>query len=1205
MNLLQFFIEFLLTQTNRPSLLTVKNYKADIRQFINWFEHTFNLSFDPSKISPQTLYDYLKERNLSKSSAKRHVSSLRKFFGFLITSGIISQNPLEKKNISAGDFAKADPWMITNFKSFLYEYNKSDLTIKNYINDVQGFIAWLKEVTLFNSDLGTENQKVFSLVTLPAIEEYKRRLILTKFSPATVNRKLSSLRQYVGWAKSQGLLANTQTSRSRQAEVDEVSNIKKELYAPLNISTANFPTYKKILHFMRHARPAWYKKYHSYSFTHYFHFAILTILSCTIGFGLYSNYFVNKPDDAVLGVSQESAIAPLADNALALEGFKLIISTSKDRDVILALDSSGNLSIPGDQAHIFQTPGGNFSLAGKALSLTTSPNSNGNIEIVPDGTGKINLVGPIQNSSNNNNLSSAVGSVEFDDTVAILATTSAQSALYINQNSTGKLISADTHETAKFTVGNDGSGMFAGNLEISGGSLTSAATTFNLLSSNVAILDIGGSTATLNLGNTSGDTAIRSNLILSLLQSKGGILYTNESGKVFQASSGSTSDCLTGGATPGFASCANILQQAQTVGIGTTDPLFRLDVRDMQDATAAAQIYNTSSSSTATGLIVKLGTASATLSSSNHFINFETNGIGIVGSIQGQENGTGVAFATSGTADFAEYLKKDHNQTIEYGSLICLNNAGLAAKCDYANSNIIGVASEHPAFLGGQNKGNNTIAVGLAGQVEAFVSAQNGQIKAGDALTISDIPGVGIKSTKAGRIIGTVLENLTADESKVAGYYDPDNKEYRSRANFPNIPLKPNIIRIYKISVLVNVSWHDPSVYLAQNGELVTPNPGSADYPVSGETFWDSVATNIKAKLINVSKAVTDTLVVTSDSIIVNGQNFRDYIAGVIDDLGIRPSGQGSEIISPIVRTDEISTNIISPLAQDSDISASLNDSHFVIRNSRNASSSAVVSIDNQGNASFSGTFNALAVKTNDASISGTLRAGNIIADSIQGLEDLLDIASYSAQLSNVPQINLYDLSIAGRISVGTTMFIAQNYIETLGSDLSLQSLRQGGLSIMGGLVYVDTQGNIKVQGDLSISGKLAVNTISPSSDLVINNINGSSVLSVSQMGDVRASGSGTFAKLNLSFIQPALAISPTEAIASSSAGSANITANQSEVTIRNDFVTEKSVIYITPVGTPSAQTPFLINQTPRKSFTVGIQSPTDHPLGFNWLIVN
>lgn len=1198
MNFLQQFIDFLLNQKNKPSLLTVKNYKADIRQFINWLEQKSGLFFDPSKVSLQILYDYKKARGLSESSMKRHTSSLRKFFKFLKARGVITSDLFPDQDYKKQ--IEADPWMIRNFRSFLYEYKKSNLTIKNYINDVKSFLAWLKEVALPNHNWSNKNENLFSKITLPVIEEYKQRLISTKFSPATINRKLSSLRRYTGWARSQGLLVDTQTSQPKQAEAARISNIKKEFYAPLSISTANFPIHKRLWHFIRYARPNWYRKYHSYSFTHYFHFAVLAILSCALGFGLYNYFFTDKADNAVLGANQNSFIAPQTDNARTLQGLGLITDTPKDKDIILALDSSGNLSIPGGQSHIFSAREGVLVLSGKALVLTTSSGSNGDVQIVPDGTGKIDLSGPILNSSNNNTLASAMGSVEFDDSVAILASTGVQSALYINQNSIGKLISANTNKTAKFTVDNGGSGLFSGNLEINGGNLNSTAATFNLLSSSVATLNIGGSAMTLNLGISGGDTVIKSNLILSSLLSKGGILYTNESGKVFQASSGSNSDCLTGGSTPNLVPCANILQQAKTVGVGTTNPLFRLDVQDLQDATAAAQIYNSSIAGTATGLIVKLGNPSASLSASNHFINFETAGLGVVGSIQGE--GAGVAYR-SGNADFAEYLRKDNSQIIESGSIVCLKNNGLAAKCDYNNSSIVGVASEHPAFLGGKNLGDNSIAVGLAGQVEALVSIQNGEIQAGDRLTASDIPGVGVKATKAGQIVGTALENLAIDESKVAGYYNPDSKEYRSRASFPNISLKSNIVRVYKIPILVNISWHDPNAYFAQNGELIAPDTSLNNYPASDETFWEIIASRIKSNLLSTSEVITNALNVTSDSIIVNGKSLKDYIAGVINELRLNDQVR---IVSPIVRTDEISTDIISPLAEDSDISVSLDDSQFTIHNSKDASSSAVVKIDNQGNASFSGTLDALAIKAGDASISGTLRAGSIIADSIIGLPDFLDIASYSAQLSDVTQLNLYDLSIAGRISVGTTMFIAQNYIEALGSDLSLQSLKQGGLSIMGGLVYVDTKGNLKVQGDLSVSGKLAVNVISPlpSSDLVINNAGGSSVLSVSQMGDVTASGSGTFTKLNLSNIQPALAISPTEAIASSSAGSASIAPYQSEIIIRNSLVTGKSVIYITPVGTPSGQVPFLMRQIP-ESFTAGTQSPTNHPIDFNWLIVN
>ena len=397
------------------------------------------------------------------------------------------------------------------------------------------------------------------------------------------------------------------------------------------------------------------------------------------------------------------------------------------------------------------------------------------------------------------------------------------------------------------------------------------------------------------------------------------------------------------------------------------------------------------------------------------------------------------------------------------------------------------------------------------------------------------------------------------------------------------------------------------------------------------------MAANIKAGLINASEIVTNTLVVTSDSITVNGQNLKDYIVNVIKDSGVIKS----EIISPIAGTDQLSANIISPLSSSDLIVklATLSGSLMV----ENSSGSAVAKIDNQGNASFSGKISSNEVTTNNvhtsglqagsASISGTLHAGNIIADSITGLDarisklystNFVNLASYSAQLSYMPDFSagraqfnqgfivfgttsLSDLALSGELSIGSTMFITENSIETLGADLSLQSLRQAGLSIMGGLVYIDTEGNIKVQGNLSVMGKLVANTISPlpTSDLTINNANGSAVLSVNQVGDVIASRSGTFSKLNLNFVQPALAISATEMIASSSAGIANIAPYQSEVTINNALVTNKSIIYITPVGTPSAQTPFLMHQVPQESFTVGVQSPTNHHIDFNWLIIN
>jgi site-specific recombinase XerD len=1496
MNLLQQFINYLINQKKTPSLSTVKNYKADIGQFIGWFERKFTLPFDPSRITLQILQDYKKARSLSESSMDRHISSLRKFFKFLkeqrvITFDLFSTSENKKK-------VEADPWLIKNFKNFLYENRKSSLTIKNYLNDIKSFFIWLEEVALLKYSWNIKDKNLLARISFPIVEEYKQRLITAKFSPQTINRKLSSLRSYISWAKSQGLIPSNDSNLAstiqstyiannipKQAgeieenekipyssfppkrlmeksikginslfdnlfilplaqtleatrclfwkatgqnifkknmiiepphinQPEEVSGIEKEFYAPLKTSIQYLPAYKRILYYVRYARPKWYKIYHSYSFTHYFHFAVLIVISCIIGFSAYDRFFITstQTDNAVLGTTasapprilsfqgkltdssenpitvetkvlfslyddenassagalwqetdaitpdsdgifsillgkvnpipdtlfsqnsrlflgitvgdsselkprQEIATVPFASNSETLQGLEPITSSTKTTNVVLALDSSGNLSIGDTNTHTFQAIGGNLIMSGKVLSLTTVSGSNSNVEIKPDGTGKIDLTKPIQNSTNNNNIPSALGSVEFDDTVSILATSSSQSALYINQTSSGELISANVNGSARMVVNSSGTGTFTGDLAVNGGDLTSSATTFNLLNSTVTTLNLGGAATTFNLGVSGGTTTIKSKLVLSTLSSNGGILYTNGSGEIFQVGAGSASQCLLGGSNPSFGTCpgssSNFLNQSEGalyIGNTTTDFLIgnaatgsakfaftnvnsgtpTLTIAGNLTFNSAGNIQTTSSQlltigGTTTGAI-SLSPGSATpslyakvggnvgIGTTNPGAKFDVVGgqTQIEISTQYTERlchsgteGTGtqsvlLGDCSAGGSDIAEYYgAKD--LTIEAGDVVVAasgaQSVGLNSKA-YVNKSsssyqggVIGVVSTNPYDTFGKNfdKDEYSLPIALTGRIPVKISLENGPIAAGDPLTSSSIPGIAMKATETGPIIGKALEDLSViDESKIIGYYDPENNEYRNKTDLPpNLPKKPSLVPITKIYIFANISWYDPGLYLARNGDLVISN-ASPNYVISSsknefltkiEGFFKIISANIKAGIIQSSEIITNSLIITSDSIIVNGQNFRDYITSIIKDSGILESSN-----SPIINTNQLSTNIISPLSSpDLTIKLTTPSGALIVKN---ASNSAIAIIDDQGNASFSGTLSSNALETNDASISGTLRAKNIIAESIEGLEarvssiaantilsgsyltsniNYADLASESAGLlSYVPDLvadraqfnqglisfgstSLADLTVAGRLSVGGTMFITQNSIETLNADLSLQSLRQGGLSIMGGLIYIDTEGNIKVQGDLSVTGRLAVNVISPlpTADLIVSNASGSSVLSISQSGNIIASGSGTFAKLNLSLIQPVLAVSATEVIASSSAGVTDIAPYQSEVTIINPLVTDKSVIYITPVGTPSAQTPFLMRQTPQESFTVGVQSPTNLPIPFNWLIVN
>src|ERR1035437_3517026 len=201
MDLLNLFKNYLFSQADKPSKVTVKNYLSDVNHFVRWYENTFTKSFDAKEVSGQTLEDYRNNCStvFSPSSLDRHFSTLRKFFKFLLIEGVISLDPFSVKKLDIE--ANKDPWHVKDFKDFLYVGDASRLTIKNYLIDIKQFLAWAAQVT--------ETNNVLSAIDSNLVEEYKQRLLNQgDFSPATINRKLSSLRKYLSWAQSQNLVSS-------------------------------------------------------------------------------------------------------------------------------------------------------------------------------------------------------------------------------------------------------------------------------------------------------------------------------------------------------------------------------------------------------------------------------------------------------------------------------------------------------------------------------------------------------------------------------------------------------------------------------------------------------------------------------------------------------------------------------------------------------------------------------------------------------------------------------------------------------------------------------------------------------------------------------------------------------------------------------------------------------------------------------------
>jgi hypothetical protein len=115
-------------------------------------------------------------------------------------------------------------------------------------------------------------------------------------------------------------------------------------------------------------------------------------------------------------------------------------------------------------------------------------------------------------------------------------------------------------------------------------------------------------------------------------------------------------------------------------------------------------------------------------------------------------------------ADLAEVYYSD-DSTIAPGEIVSLANdratgSGVKRSQGVYDKNVIGVVSTQPGLVVSAREGGGTpIMVALAGRVPVKVSDENGPIEVGDMLTPSSIPGVAMKVTKAGPIVGKALSS--------------------------------------------------------------------------------------------------------------------------------------------------------------------------------------------------------------------------------------------------------------------------------------------------------------------------------------------------------------------------------------------------------------------------------------------------------------
>lgn len=394
------------------------------------------------------------------------------------------------------------------------------------------------------------------------------------------------------------------------------------------------------------------------------------------------------------------------------------------------------------------------------------------------------------------------------------------------------------------------------------------------------------------------------------------------------------------------------ITSAGNVGIGTSVPTRLFHVSGSLSSNSMALIDNTDTTDNTSNAGLHIRTGATATTTQKRFIVFSAAATN-VGRIR--LNNNNVAYE-SGGADFAEYFTI--NSPNEPGDIIAVTN-----KTAVAGEPIVGVVSDTAAFVGNAKTEAplaNQAIVGFVGQIATKVSTANGPIQKGDPITAGPTPGVGVKATETGMIVGRALED----------YSNPN----------------PNAIK--RIAVYVNPNWYDPNIIINTAGllDINGSNPSNYTATVDGTAaskivaFADAAIARIQAGLVTTRELVVQNTAsianLSVESLQVGGQTIESYIVSVINN-----QNNGNGLVSPVVGdlvADSVTTENIT--ASGSSTLGSLLAENVVVTND----------ITIGGDASVSGTttvqnITALGqLAAESASISGEIIAETVTAESIR-----------------------------------------------------------------------------------------------------------------------------------------------------------------------------------------------------------------------------
>ena len=123
-------------QNHQYQTNTIRNYLQDLKTF---------LVYSHSQISFEIISNYFVYLS-QKNSSSRYLASLSIFCQFLLDQHLTDTNLFKqvKKQLARQPTINEET-LLMQYKNYLIKENKSNLTIKNYLNDIRQYLSWLKQ----------------------------------------------------------------------------------------------------------------------------------------------------------------------------------------------------------------------------------------------------------------------------------------------------------------------------------------------------------------------------------------------------------------------------------------------------------------------------------------------------------------------------------------------------------------------------------------------------------------------------------------------------------------------------------------------------------------------------------------------------------------------------------------------------------------------------------------------------------------------------------------------------------------------------------------------------------------------------------------------------------------------------------------------------------------------------------------------------